>query len=132
MTDELFDSLQVVRCKLLNIVVASSINIVRGELMLCGSVQLTCMIERYNFISPAVYDENWTVYVRHPIDVWELVKWKSPSEIEDNSEGRHESRMKDDSSDIVLLRKVGRRTRSDGASIEDDVVWADIQVLSQV
>ena len=132
MTDELFDPLQVVGCELLNIVVTSSINIVRGELMLCGGVQLTCMIERHNFISPAVYDENWTVYVRHPIDIWELVKRKSPSEIEDNSEGGHESRVKDDSGYIVLLCKVGRRARSDGASIEDDVVWADIQVLSQV
>ena len=132
MTDELFDPLQVVGCELFNIVVTSSVNVVGGELMLCGSVQLACMIERYNLISSAVYDENWTVYVRHPIDVRELVKWKSPSEIEDNSEGRHESRVKDDSGDIVLLRKVGRRAGSDGASIEDDVVWADIQVLSQV
>ena len=72
--NELFDPLQVVRSKLLNVVVTSSVYIVRWILMLRGIVQFTSVIERYNLVPSAVDDEYWTVYLGHPVDVWELVE----------------------------------------------------------
>ena len=77
--DELFDPLQVIRSKFLDIVVPSTVNVIWRIFVLCGIVQLSRVIERDNLVTSAMYYEHWTVYVRHPIDIWEFVEWQCPA-----------------------------------------------------
>ena len=86
MIDELPDLNQVVMCKLLHIVMSSSIHIVRRVLYLAGSEEFLSMVERHDFISAAVNYEDWTVNVGHAIDIGELVKGQSEAQVEDYSQ----------------------------------------------
>ena len=79
MLDEHFDSRTVVTCIFLNVIVACSIYIVRGELYLGCLIHLLGMVEWDNLISPPMHYIDWTINVRHPIDIGELIKGKSPS-----------------------------------------------------
>ena len=74
MAYELLNPLQVVCRKFLNIIVASTIHVVGWVFMLCTIVKLPCMVKWHNLVTPAMDDENWAVYVWHPVDIREFVE----------------------------------------------------------
>ena len=89
MLNKLIDPQTIICRKLLNIVVSSSINIVGRILILCSFVQLLSMIKGYNFITFSMNHKDWALDVGHSVDIREVVKWESPSQIEHDSESRH-------------------------------------------
>ena len=83
--DELVDALAVVCCELLHIVMTGTVDVVGRVLMPGLFVQLLCVVEWHDFISFPVDDIDRAVYVRHAVDVRELVKGQCPAKVEDNS-----------------------------------------------
>ena len=83
--DELVNALTVVCCKLLHIVMTGTVDVVRRVLMPGLLVQLLCVVEWHDFISLPVDDVDRAVDVRHPVDVWELIKGQCPTKVEDNA-----------------------------------------------
>lgn len=71
---ELIDSLQIVKSKLLNIVVACAVNIIRSILMLALFVHLLRMVEWHDLIPSPVDDKNRAVDVLYAVDVRKFVK----------------------------------------------------------
>ena len=90
------------------------------------------MVEWHNFVALAMDYVDWTVDVGHAINVRKLVERESPAEIEHDTKGRHEARMENDAGDRMLLSEVAGGSRADRAPIQDDIVRANVQVLSQV
>ena len=68
------DLLQVVERKLLDVVVASTVYIVRRVLVFALLVHFFSVVKRDNFISSPMDYVNRTINVLDAIDIWKLVK----------------------------------------------------------
>ena len=108
--NEISDFVKVVACKLFNVIVACTVDVVGRVFVFAGLVELYCVVKRNDFVTAAVNDEDWTVYLRHPVNVREAVKWQSPSQVEDNSQGRHQRGVQYNTCYWVLLSKKTRRS----------------------
>lgn len=129
MLDELLDPQQVVRGKLLDVVVARSIYIVWHVLVLGGFVQLDGVVERNDLVALPMDHEHGAVNIGHAIDVGELVEGQGPPEIEDDAQGRHNARVEDHARDRILFSKKTGGSRPNRATVQDDVVRTDVQIL---
>ena len=72
--------------KFLDIVVTSSVHIVRRVLMLTRGVQLLGMVKRDDFISTAVDYVDRAVYVFYAVNIGKFVERQGPSQVENNSQ----------------------------------------------
>jgi hypothetical protein len=95
LSDEVPDPLQVIIRKLLHVVVAGTVDVVGWVLMATCLEELNSVIKRNNLISAAVDHEDRAVNVWDPVDVRKLVEWQGPTKVENDSEGRHQSGVKD-------------------------------------
>jgi hypothetical protein len=108
--NELTDFVKVIACKLLDVIMACTVDVIRWIFVFAGLIELNCVIEGNDFVATAVDDKDWTIYVRHAVDVWESVKWQRPSKVKDNSQGRHQWGVQDNPSYWVLFCKIARRS----------------------
>ena len=110
MLNESTDPRQIVKRKLLNVVVASPVHIVGLILVSTLFIHLLGMVERHYLISTAVDDIHGTIYILDAIDIWELVKWQSPPQVKHHAQGRHQPTIDYHASDRILLSDVASRS----------------------
>lgn len=90
---ELFDAGQIVSGKLLNVIVAGAVHIIRRILVHRGCIELLGVIKGDNFISTPVNYINGTVNVFDAVYVGKIVKGKGPAQIEKHPEDTQDTRM---------------------------------------
>ena len=83
--DELLYAGKVVLGKLFHVVVTCAVDVVRWILMFGRPVELLSMVKGHNLVSFAMNNVHGTVDIRHPVNVRELIKRESPSEVEHDS-----------------------------------------------
>lgn len=91
--DELLDARQVVCGELFDVVVAGTVYVVRRILVTGCPVQLLGMVEWHNLVAFAMDDVNWTLYVGHAINIWELVEGQRPPQVEHDTKSGHQPRV---------------------------------------
>ena len=89
--DELFDPLEVVICELFHVVMAGTINVIWRVLVLGRSVQFLRMVKRHDFVTLAMNNIDRALNIGHAVDVWELIERQGPTQVEDNSQCRHQA-----------------------------------------
>ena len=111
--NEIIDAREEFVCELLDIVVASTLNVKGWVLMLGGLVQLLRVIEGDNFIACTMNDVDWAINVWHAVYVRELVEREGPAEIQCDAKDGHQARVKDYATEAILLRQKASRPRPD-------------------
>ena len=130
--NELANTVKVIRCEFFNVVVASSVNIVRWIFKLALIIKLLSVVERNNLISSAMNDVDRALDSTDAVDVRESIERESEPHVEHYSEGWHDWRMQHDTRYVVLLTKIARWSWANRAPVQYDLWLGYVQVFCHV
>ena len=130
--NEIFNSLVVIKGELLDIIVASAINIEWRVFYTRSLIHGLGIPERHDLVSPAMNDESGCVNLADAVYVGEFVEGQCPSQVKGDTHDRGESRLNDQATYLIFLCKEAVRSRPDGPAMNQDCKRVNPKALCEV